>query len=255
MVLYGLGFALIMLVLTGRDTFSQLLDQRISLLYTGVTLVALGFLVDVWHRMEIRLERKLDEIQANQDEVGDRVLSSVKGERSNVRAGIERVYENTSVAAIEVPKLAKQTKYQLDILGISLRQLIRSDLFIASLEELLTKGVRVRVLLLHPNSKFRAYSHEQPYTPAEQKMYIDRWRRVAAHLAHPDHQIAVRLYDSVPTEFLVIADSTVIFSTFLPVTEWIDVPCVQISGGNKSLRSSWCAYFEHIYASASSAII
>jgi hypothetical protein len=159
-------------------------------------------------------------------------------------SGIEKVYDSPSQALTDYSTIVDNTKAHIEILSATSTPFFWSPDFERATLNALRRGVKFRVLLLDPNAKSlnllsRQEGQEAEDLSAELKLTLRRWRDLEKRGQNPNglESIEVRIYDDLPSTFLLMTDDVLFFAPYLHSSYRISSPCLQIKSSGSIARS------------------
>lgn len=218
----------------------------------GAALIVAGivsFLYNYW------LSRQFEVLRSDQRMLRMSIVDSVEALRSTSSSGVERVYENQSKVLVDYASIIKQTKYHVDILGITLISFLWSPDFESSTINALNKGVKFRVLILNPTSgtiKFLSGQEKRAVESfnAELKRSIQGWQELQ-NKAPSKGAIEIRTYDDVTSSFLMITDDRLFFAPYLHSVSILASPCFEVKAKAGTIYQAYKYHFETMWMQSS----
>lgn len=246
-----LPFAMLVAVGLWLSLAGTFLDLSPFYLEMGVGFLAVGsgFVLYSYLAAE-RSEQALQELHDIRGMVS-RSLDADDTLRSLSSSGIVRVYENQGKALVEYPRIVQKSAHEMHILGTKLMSLLWTPHFESSTLDALSRGVTFRVLILDPDSRAAQFVAKRQRLAdrrfdAEQRHSLAKWRAFIARTDSAD-RFQLRLYDDLPSSFLMITDDRVLFAHYLYSAFVVDVPCFEAARGAGRLYDAYLYHFETVW--------
>lgn len=220
------------------------------LLIISLSLTTGGFLVLLVNHLEKKRTGALESLfHQEQKYTRDVVLSSI----SLTASGVHRYFENISKLLLDIDSVIDETRYTIDIAGISLDAFIKFERFKNAMINAAQKGVRFRVLLLDPKlpaSEMPNHKHTMNHvnlSVTQLENEVKHWIKLQKNV--PKKLLTVHLYKGMPTSFLLIADDILFFSPLLS-SNMPYSPCFEVRRKPGPIYEAFKKHFEELWRSS-----
>jgi hypothetical protein len=174
------------------------------------------------------LKNVTSEIHASKKELDSRLHTFT----SVASAGIVNVYWNPGEASEEAIKLIHETRSRLDLSGISLSSLLFDLRIEDAIRKALERGVRLRILLLNPESGLiDHYAEREGLRPDLLQKEINRSISILFRLSSSDKNTCLGLFDGPAALSIISTDTAVIIKPYLSTGHGRSSAQIKINAG------------------------
>lgn len=244
---------LILFILT-LSRYLLIEDQRnLAYLLIACSITAFTVLFSI-HLLSDRANKQL---VAQMEHFAKHIREEIHGVRSLVSissAGIEYAFRTEGEALKQIPLIIARASSSIDILRITFPSLLWDLDLQGSIENALQRGLKMRVLLLNPQSTLipfyaRQEKRENFTLVAELHRSIDRWEGLRVKYRN----FELRLHDFIFTASMVVADDLMIVGPYLYTNNAMGSPQLQARSG--PLFHSYMNHFESCWQLAAPATV